>query len=126
MNIVVEVLRVLAGHKLCIWCLEDIQLADQESAELIHRIVAAKIPLVLILTYRDELALAPELRSLLPAATRVELAPFTESQTAEYVAETLHRDLEYISPLVAIIWERSHGNIGLSSLNLEVTCLHAN
>ena len=48
----IEVLRLLAVHKLCIWCLEDVQFADAESSELIQRVVAARIPLVLIFTYR--------------------------------------------------------------------------
>jgi predicted ATPase len=32
-------------------------------------------------------------------------------QTAAYVAETLHRDQEYILPLVAVIQEKSRGNV---------------
>ncbi|KAF2274858.1 two-component sensor protein histidine protein kinase-like protein [Westerdykella ornata] len=111
MNMFLEVARLLATQKLCVWALEDVQNADAESSELIERIVTAKIPLVLVLTYRDEGTLPEELRSLLPGATRVQLTPFTEDQTAEYVAETLHREPEYISPLVAVIQEKSHGNI---------------
>lgn len=107
----IEIVRLLAVHKLCIWCLEDVQFADPESAELIQRVVAAKIPLVIILTYRDEADLPGELRCLLPQATKINLKPFSEEQTAEYVAETLHRDSEYILPLVAVIQEKSHGNI---------------
>lgn len=111
MNIFIDVLRLLTVHKLCIWSLEDVQFAEPESSELIHRIAAAKIPLILIFTYREEEGLLRDLRSLLPKATRVQLAPFTEAQTAEYVAETLHRDLDYILPLVAVIQEKSRGNI---------------
>lgn len=85
--------------------------ADAESAELIHNIVQAKIPIILIFTYTDEDNLPRELRPLLRSATRVQLAPFTEQQTAQYVAETLHRDQEYILPLVAVIQEKSRGNI---------------
>jgi predicted ATPase len=112
MNMFIEVLRLLAFHKLCIWSLEDVQFADAESSELIQRVVEAKIPLVLIFTYREEESLPKEFQSLLTSATKIQLAPFTEAQTAEYVAETLHRDLEYILPLVAVIQEKSRGNIG--------------
>lgn len=111
MNIFIDVLRLLAMQKLCIWSLEDVQNADSESAELIHHIVAAKIPLVMIITYQDEEKLSRELRALLPAATKIPLLPFNEMQTAEYVAETLHRDQEYILPLVAVIQEKSRGNL---------------
>ncbi|KAF2799442.1 two-component sensor protein histidine protein kinase-like protein [Melanomma pulvis-pyrius CBS 109.77] len=111
MNIFIDVLRLLAMQKLCIWSLEDVQNADSESAELIHHIVAAKIPLVMMITYQDEEKLPRELRALLPAATIIPLLPFNEMQTAEYVAETLHRDQEYILPLVAVIQEKSRGNL---------------
>jgi hypothetical protein len=110
-NIFIDVLRLLATHKLCIWSLEDVQYADSESAELVQRIYSAKIPLVLILTYQSEDAISKDLRSVLFTALKLQLTPFTEAQTAEYVAETLHRDTEYILPLVAVIQEKSRGNI---------------
>lgn len=111
MNVFIDVLRLLAMHKLCTWSLEDVQNADPESAELIHHIVQAKIPLVLMFTYTDEETLPRELVPLLRNATKVQLLPFTEVQTAEYVAETLHRDHQYILPLVAVIQEKSRGNL---------------
>lgn len=113
MNIFLDVLRLLAIQKLCIWSLEDVQNSDPESAELIHHIVQAKIPLILIFTFQDEDAIPKELRALLhtATATKLQLLPFTEAQTAEYVAETLHRDAEYILPLVAVIQEKSRGNL---------------
>lgn len=111
MNVFIDVLRLLAMQKLCIWSVEDVQFADPESAELIHHVVQAKIPLVLIFTYQDEDTMPRELRSLLSTATTIQLSPFTEAQTAEYVAETLYRDKDYILPLVAVIQEKSRGNI---------------
>ncbi|KAF1963424.1 two-component sensor protein histidine protein kinase-like protein [Byssothecium circinans] len=111
MNIFIDILRLLATQKLCIWSLEDIQNSDPESAELIYRIAKAKIPLILMFTYQDEQALPTDLRNLLPMATKIELLPFTEEQTAEYVAETLHRDRDYILPLIAVVQEKSHGNL---------------
>ncbi|KAJ4303573.1 Chk1 protein kinase [Kalmusia sp. IMI 367209] len=111
MGVFIDVLRLLAMQKMCIWTLEDVQNADPESAELIHHIVQARIPLLLILTYQEEELVPKELRSLLPAATKIQLSPFTEADTAEYVSETLHRDTEYILPLVAVIQEKSRGNI---------------
>tara|TARA_R110002003_G_scaffold104_57_gene8709 strand:- start:2309 stop:3994 length:1686 start_codon:yes stop_codon:yes gene_type:complete len=111
MNVFIDVLRLLAMQKLCIWNLEDVQNADPESAELIQHIVSAKIPLILMFTYIDEDTLPRELRPLLLHATKVQLLPFTEAQTADYVAETLHRDHQYILPLVAVVQEKSRGNL---------------
>ncbi|KAF2853952.1 two-component sensor protein histidine protein kinase-like protein [Plenodomus tracheiphilus IPT5] len=110
MNVFIDVLRLLTMQKLCIWALEDVQNADPESAELIHHIVRAKIPLILMFTYVDEETLPRELGLLLHNATKVQLLPFTEAQTADYVAETLHRDHQYILPLVAVVQEKSRGN----------------
>ncbi|OAL01373.1 hypothetical protein IQ06DRAFT_335685 [Phaeosphaeriaceae sp. SRC1lsM3a] len=111
MNVFIDVLRLLAVQKLCIWNLDDVQNADPESAELIQHIVQAKIPLILTFTYIDEETLPRELRPLLHGATRIQLLPFTEEQTAQYVAETLHRDQQYILPLVAVVQEKSRGNL---------------
>jgi predicted ATPase len=111
MKVFVDVLRLLATQKLCIWALEDVQYADPEAAELIHHIVQAKIPLVLILSYADEAALPQELDPLLRGATKIQLLPFTEAQTALYIAETLYRDHQYILPLVAVVQEKSRGNL---------------
>ncbi|KAF2640308.1 hypothetical protein P280DRAFT_428266 [Massarina eburnea CBS 473.64] len=111
MNIFIDILRLLATQKLCIWSLEDVQNSDSESAELISHIAKAKIPLILIFTYQDEQALPRDIRNLLPLATKIELLPFTEEQTTEYVAETMHRDKEYILPLVAVVQEKSRGNL---------------
>ncbi|KAF2687868.1 hypothetical protein K458DRAFT_360637 [Lentithecium fluviatile CBS 122367] len=110
MNVFIDVLRLLAMQKLCIWSLEDVQYADPESAELIQNIVSAKIPMIIIVTYQQEDGIPRELRTLASTATKIQLFPFTEADTAEYVAETLHRDEEYILPLVAVIQEKSHGN----------------
>jgi serine/threonine protein kinase/GAF domain-containing protein len=111
MNVFIDVLRLLAVQKLCIWTLEDLQNADSESADLVHHIVQAKIPLVLILTFTDEQSLPDVVRPLLQSATKIQLLPFTEAQTADYVAETLHRDHQYIVPLVAVVQEKSRGNL---------------
>jgi predicted ATPase len=96
---------------LCIWNLDDVQNADPESAELINSIVKSKIPLVLMITYTDEEALHRVLRPVIHGATKVQLLPFSEAQTAEYIAETIHRDQQYTLPLVAVVQEKSRGNL---------------
>ena len=109
-NTYLDILRLFATYRPICFCVEDIQYADSESCELIQNIVAGKIPLVLILTYRDETSLAKEFRSLIPASTKILVSPFTEEETADYVSETLHRDRDYCLPLVAVIQEKTSGN----------------
>lgn len=109
-NIFLSVLRVLASQKFIALWLDDLQFADQESLDLLQDIVASKTQILFIMTYRQEENLPKGLRTLARIATRIELKPFTEDQTAEYVCATLHRDREYVLPLVAVIQEKTAGN----------------
>jgi hypothetical protein len=61
-NVFVDVVRFIATNsKLCIWSLEDVQNADTESAELIHHLVTAKIPIVLMSLHFYTYPLLPNL-----------------------------------------------------------------
>lgn len=110
MHIFLDVLRLLAVQKFVCFCLDDLQFADSESLELIDAVVKAHIPLVLILTYRDNDELTPAMRKLLDRATTVEVGAFTDNDTAQFVSETLHRPTEYCTPLVAVVQEKTQGN----------------
>jgi signal transduction histidine kinase/predicted ATPase/serine/threonine protein kinase/DNA-binding NarL/FixJ family response regulator len=105
-----DVLRLLALQKFICITLDDLQFADEESIELLTNIVQVKIPLVLVLTYRDEEALPAKLRPLLEKATKIDLKPLTEEETSKYVAITLHRSPEYVLPLAAVIQQATLGN----------------
>lgn len=105
-----EVLRLFALQKLFVLCFDDLQYGDQESLDLLQHIVKANIPIVLVLTYRDEESLPPKVKRLLGKATRVELSPFSEEETSEYVASTLHRPQAVVATLAAVIQQATHGN----------------
>jgi len=104
------VLRALAYQKFITFWLDDLQFADSESLELLLDIVASKVPILFIMTYRQEEMLPKSIRNLARTGTRIELKPFTEEQTAEYVCATLHRDREYVLPLTAVVQEKTAGN----------------
>jgi predicted ATPase len=113
MNIFLGALRVLASQKFICLCVEDLQFADNESLDLIQKIVAGKVPLLLILTFREEKTLSQSVTPLLSASTKIELKPFTEEDTTAYVSATLHREQDtssYLLPLVAVIQEKTAGN----------------
>jgi signal transduction histidine kinase/predicted ATPase/serine/threonine protein kinase len=110
LHIYLDVLRLLALQKFVCLCVDDLQFADAESLELIELIVRAHIPIALILTHRGDETLAPHVRKLLERATTIEVKPFSEEDTAQYVSDTLHREKDYCLPLVAVIQERSQGN----------------
>lgn len=59
MNIFLDVLRVFTAHKFICFCLDDLHFADDESSELISQIIASRMKMVIIVTYRPE-ELAPE------------------------------------------------------------------
>ncbi|OCL11555.1 hypothetical protein AOQ84DRAFT_373926 [Glonium stellatum] len=109
-NTFIEVLRLFAVYKFICFCVDDLQFADTESLELIQNIVAGRVPIVFILSYREEESLPKDIRSLLSSATMIQIKPFNEDETAEYVSETLHRDREYVLPLTAVIQEKTLGN----------------
>ncbi|GIZ48579.1 hypothetical protein CKM354_001163300 [Cercospora kikuchii] len=110
MSIFLDVLRLLAVQRFVCFCLDDLQYADPESLELLHIIVKSHIPIVLILTYRDEKIADPAIVRLLDRATKVTVGSFTDDQATQYVSQALHRPAEYVTPLVAVIQEKTQGN----------------
>jgi serine/threonine protein kinase len=59
MNTFLDILRIFSTHHLICLCLDDLQFADDESMELITQVIAARLKMVLIVTYRPD-ELAPE------------------------------------------------------------------
>lgn len=105
-----EVLRLLALQKFFVLCFDDLQFADEESLDLILHIKKANIPVVLVVTYRDEDSLPPNILSLLERSTKIALMPFTEQETAEYVSHTLHRPSGVVATLAAVVQQATRGN----------------
>ena len=109
-NTFLDVLNALAVQRLICLCLDDLQFADDESLDLLDAILSTRIPVVLILTHRSDEVLPTKCRSVLESATKINLKPFEEGETAELVSTTLHRNPDYILPLVAVIQEKCLGN----------------
>lgn len=113
-NMIAEVLRVLSTNRLLCLCLEDLQYADGESLELLSSIIARKLGLALIISCRDEMSLPYNVRIAINSGsakiTRVEMAPLKESDVLDFVAATLHREKEYVTPLAMVCLERTNGN----------------
>ncbi|KAI9674157.1 MAG: hypothetical protein M1817_001975 [Caeruleum heppii] len=114
MSTFLDVLRLLTRHKFICICLDDLQFADDESLELITSIVAAKIRLVVIVTYRQEEMLDAAVRSVLVSEnanlTKIELGPLTEQDIVDFVAATLYQSRDYVVPLAAVVQEKTDGN----------------
>ncbi|KAL7798156.1 hypothetical protein V8C37DRAFT_368916 [Trichoderma ceciliae] len=139
-NTILDVLRVFTTHKFICFCLEDLHFADDESLELISQIIAARMKMVVIVTYRpEELSLVklqavlqpPESdgdydpflpvllyaditadypRSARPQVTRIALNPLSEDDILQYVSATLCRPQEEILSLALVIQSKTAGN----------------
>lgn len=114
MAIYLDTLRFLASQRLVLYCLDDLQFADDESIELLQNIVMAQIPVAVVLTYRNADTLPPKVQRLVTAdnanVTRIQLNPLSEEEVADYVTATLHQAKSYCFPLVAVIIEKTGGN----------------
>jgi predicted ATPase len=65
MNTFLDVLRVFTHHKFICFCLDDLQFADEESLDLITQIIAARMKMVIIVTYRPDEILSETVRGIL-------------------------------------------------------------
>ncbi|GAP85527.2 putative serine threonine protein kinase [Rosellinia necatrix] len=123
MNTFLDILRIFTTHHLICLCLDDLQFADDESMELISQVIAARLKMVLIVTYRPEELTPERLHKILNPAqteelpragrskvTRVVLSPLTEDETVRYVGYTLCRPPEDIAPLALILRSKTAGN----------------
>ncbi|KAK4083506.1 uncharacterized protein Triagg1_1168 [Trichoderma aggressivum f. europaeum] len=139
-NTILDVLRVFTTHKFICFCLEDLHFADDESLELISQIIAARMKMVVIVTYRPEelppaklqavvqpievdgeyAAFRPALldadsvaeypRSSRTQVTRIVLNPLSESDILQYVSATLCRPQDEILSLALVIQSKTAGN----------------
>ena len=111
-NMFLNVLRVISSGKTICLCLEDIDGADEESTNLLLNIIKSRVPVILILSSRQEGGLPVNMQRILDidSTNKIELAALHESQVVEYVALTLSQDVEAVVPLAAAVYEKSAGN----------------
>ncbi|KAK3943473.1 hsp90-like protein [Diplogelasinospora grovesii] len=123
MNTFLEVLRMFAQQKFICFCLDDLHFADDESLELITQIIAARLKMVMIITYRPEelspdkvqqLVSAPDseefLRAGSPTITKITLAPLSEEDIVHYVSATLSLPKEEVLSLALVLQSKTAGN----------------
>ncbi|KNB05394.1 hypothetical protein FOXG_07701 [Fusarium oxysporum f. sp. lycopersici 4287] len=123
MNIFLDVLRVFTAHKFICFCLDDLHFADDESMELISQIIASRMKMVIIMTYRTEEITWDKIQSMIhlpegeeyprsggPLVTRITLSPLTEDDIVQYVSTTLCRPKEEVLPLALVLQSKTAGN----------------
>ncbi|KAI0549538.1 putative histidine kinase HHK1p [Xylaria curta] len=123
MNTFLDILRIFATHHFICLCLDDLQFADDESMELITQVIAARLKMVLIVTYRPEELAPDKLHKILhpieseeiPTAnssrvTRIVLSPLTEDEIVRYAGYTLCRPPGDVAPLALILQSKTAGN----------------
>ncbi|KAJ5158598.1 CheY-like superfamily [Penicillium coprophilum] len=130
METFLEILRTLCQFKLITVCLDDLEHADDETLDLVLKIIKAKLPCVLILSSRKDEITSDQVKALfvedLPTVTRIELEPLGEQHVMEIVAATMHQKPDQtLTPLCAVIQEKSRGNPFYVRVMLE-TCYRTN
>ncbi len=68
-NIFLEILRIFTRHKFICFCLDDLHLADEESLELIEKIISTRMNMVIIVAYRPEVVASETMRHILDPPT---------------------------------------------------------
>lgn len=123
LNTFLDILRMFTQHKFICFCLEDLHFADGESLELISQIIAARIKMVMVLTYRDDEMSDDKVQKIIcpsdleelpgnarPVITKVKLQPLSEEETVDYVSQTLSRPKDEILSLALIVQTKAAGN----------------
>ncbi|CAD6503236.1 BgTH12-02903 [Blumeria graminis f. sp. triticale] len=123
LNTFLEVLRIFTLHKFICFCLDDIQFADDESLDLITQILASRMRMVIIVTYRPDEPLSEKVKEIIEPSnnkelirtgavsiTRVTLKPLNEEDIKKYVAATLCREEIEVVPLAAVVKSKTAGN----------------
>ncbi|TLS25924.1 hypothetical protein PpBr36_07189 [Pyricularia pennisetigena] len=123
MNSYLDILRTFTHYKFICFCLEDLHFADDESMDLISQVIAARLNMLILITYRPEEMTAAKMQKILTppdledpikstglTITRIPLSPLVEDDIAKYVAATVRRPPEEISPLVLVIQSKTAGN----------------
>ena len=127
MNTYVDVLRFMSLDKLICICLDDIHAADEESMDLVHSIIKARIPIVLLFASRPEGSIPTHVKNVVDIESNVniDISNLREKEVFEYVAATLFQEVEAVIPLAAIVYEKSAGNPFLVKEILQ-TCYDKN
>lgn len=120
MNTCLEILRILTNFQFICLCLDDLHFADDESLELITQMIAARLKMVVIITFRPE-EMSPERvqrivqpaeiedsKSSGPRLTRIVLSHLNEAEVLQFVSCTLCR--EDVAPLALVIQSKTAGN----------------
>ncbi|KAI2641971.1 putative histidine kinase HHK1p [Xylaria nigripes] len=123
MNSFLDILRIFTAHHFICLCLDDLQFADDESLDLLTQVIAARLNMVFIITYRPEELVQEKLNKVLhpvdteeipqincSKVTRIVLSPLTEDEIVQYVGFTLCRPPEDVTPLALVLQSKTAGN----------------
>ncbi|KAI4599230.1 hypothetical protein KJ359_002189 [Pestalotiopsis sp. 9143b] len=123
MNTFLDILRIFSSYHFICFCLDDLHFADSESLELITQMIAARLKMVLIITFRPDEMPQEQVQQILqpadseehsmlsgPRITRIVLAPLNEPEVLQFVASTLCRPPEEVAPLALVIQSKTIGN----------------
>ncbi|KAH8677463.1 hsp90-like protein [Xylariales sp. PMI_506] len=123
MNTFLDILRIFSTYHFLCFCLDDLQFADPESLELITQMIAARLRMVVIITFRPDEMPQENVQRILqppeteehpkasgPQVTRIVLSPLNETEILQFVASTVCRPPADVMPLALVIQSKTAGN----------------
>ena len=113
-TIFMEVLKVLSVKRLICLCLDDLHAADDESLDLLAKVIEKGLRILMVATCSHDLSIPPIILKALSKNTSISeqivLNPLNENDAIDLVATTMHRPRESVVPLALVCLEKSNGN----------------
>lgn len=125
---------MFSQHRFVCFSIDDLQFADEDSryvsglppklsaknySDMISALIAFRMRILLILTYRPDDNLCPKMKNVLRGRnnkghpgyiTRIVLDPLGEEDIARFVSMTLFRPVQEVVPLTLVVQAKSGGN----------------
>ncbi|QIW96548.1 hypothetical protein AMS68_002066 [Peltaster fructicola] len=108
-QIIIGNLSVVSRLRAVCLAVDDGDLIDDESLEILQMVVSRSLPLVLIMTHKPGHAVSRHFEDFRPRTTCIELKPFSKRDTEVFVSETIHHPPTSCAPLGSLVYERSAG-----------------
>jgi signal transduction histidine kinase/predicted ATPase/CheY-like chemotaxis protein len=107
-----DVLRFMSQGKTICLCLDDFDVADEESINLVLNIIKSRIPIILMLSSRQDGGLPASMTGVLDldSTNKIELCSLLEQDIFDYVTSAFSFEQDVAVPLAAAVYEKSAGN----------------
>ncbi|EEB06545.2 HisK/Mak3 protein kinase Mak3 [Schizosaccharomyces japonicus yFS275] len=123
LHVMTEFFRIFSKIRPVALVLENLQFADESSLEFLKRIIDLKVPVCLIMTlHSDYIYILKNLEKIQSAnVLELQLNPLSYQVVAEFLKVVVHKNLDYIAPLVSYVYHKSMG-VPIKIRNITTEC----